>query len=229
MERLNKGEIVALVSDAGTPLISDPGYRLVSEVRKAGLAVTALPGASAPLAALATAALPTDKFLFAGFLPGKSNARRRALTELAEVPATLVFFEAAPRLAASLRDMAAELGARQAAVLRELTKKFEETRHGGLADLADHYQSSGPPKGEIVVLVAPPDGTAAVLGQAEIDALLLAALGRGSVKDAAREVAERTRLPRRDLYNRALALRDGEEVGGADAQAEALRSPAGDE
>ena len=229
MERLNKGEIVALVSDAGTPLISDPGYRLVSEVRKAGLAVTALPGASAPLAALATAALPTDKFLFAGFLPGKSNARRRALTELAEVPATLVFFEAAPRLAASLRDMAAELGARQAAVLRELTKKFEETRHGGLADLADHYQSSGPPKGEIVVVVAPPDGTAAVLGQAEIDALLLAALGRGSVKDAAREVAERTRLPRRDLYNRALALRDGEEVGGADAQAEALRSPAGDE
>ncbi|MDP6832024.1 MAG: 16S rRNA (cytidine(1402)-2'-O)-methyltransferase [Alphaproteobacteria bacterium] len=229
MERLKKGEIVALVSDAGTPLISDPGYRLVSEVRKAGLAVTALPGASAPLAALASAGLPTDKFLFAGFLPGKSNARRRALTELAAVPATLVFFEAAPRLVASLRDMAAELGVRQAAVLRELTKKFEEARHGSLAELADHYQTSGPPKGEIVVLVAPPDGTVAALGQAEVDAMLLAALGQGSLKDAARGVAERTGLPRRDLYNRALALRDGTGADGSDAQAGALHSSAGDE
>ncbi|MBV38870.1 MAG: 16S rRNA (cytidine(1402)-2'-O)-methyltransferase [Rhodospirillaceae bacterium] len=210
MERLNKGEIVALVSDAGTPLISDPGYRLVNEVRAADIAVTALPGASAPMAALASAGLPTNKFLFAGFLPGKSLARRRALAELAAVPATLVFFEAAPRLAASLVDMGLELGPRAAAVLRELTKKFEEARHGALSELAAHYQAAGPPKGEIVVLVAPPGDQAESLEPAEIDAMLQAALGQGSVKDAAKALAERTGLPRRDLYNRALKLRDGE-------------------
>ncbi len=209
MERLIKGEIVALVSDAGTPLISDPGYRLVNEARKAGVAVTALPGASAPLAALASAGLPTDKFLFAGFLPAKSTARRRALGELAAIPATLVFFESAPRLAASLTDMTAELGPRDAAVLRELTKKFEETRHGSLLDLARHYRTEGPPKGEIVVLVAPPDDRAIALDEAEIDALLLTALDQGSVKDAAAALAERTGLPRRALYNRALILRAG--------------------
>jgi len=210
MERLNKGEIVALVSDAGTPLISDPGYRLVNEVRAADIAVTALPGASAPMAALASAGLPTNKFLFAGFLPGKSLARRRALAELAAVPATLVFFEASPRLAASLVDMGLELGPRAAAVLRELTKKFEEARHGALSELAAHYQAAGPPKGEIVVLVAPPGDQAGSLEPAEIDAMLQAALGQGSVKDAAKALAERTGLPRRDLYNRALKLRDGE-------------------
>ncbi len=214
MERLNKGEIVALVSDAGTPLISDPGYRLVNEVRAADIAITALPGASAPMAALASAGMPTDKFLFAGFLPGKSAARRRALAELAAVPATLVFFEAAPRLAASLADMEAELGPREAAVLRELTKKFEEARHGALAELAAHYQVAGPPKGEIVVLVAPPGDKAEGLEPAEIDAMLRAALGQGSVKDAARALAEQTGLPRRDLYNRALELRDGESPDG---------------
>ncbi|MBT5898485.1 MAG: 16S rRNA (cytidine(1402)-2'-O)-methyltransferase, partial [Rhodospirillaceae bacterium] len=218
MERLIKGEIVALVSDAGTPLISDPGYRLVNEAREAGVAVTALPGASAPMAALASAGLPTDKFLFAGFLPAKSVARRRALGELAAVPATLVFFESASRLAASLADMAAELGTREAAVLRELTKKFEEARHGNLPDLATHYRTAGPPKGEIVVLVAPPDSRAVALDQAEIDALLLAALAQGSVKDAAAALVERTGLPRRALYNRALALRgDAVDVSPADA------------
>ena len=209
MERLNKGEIVALVSDAGTPLISDPGYRLVNEVRAADIAVTALPGASAPMAALASAGMPTDRFLFAGFLPGKTVARRRTLAELAVVPATLVFFEAAPRLAASLADMGLELGPRAAAVLRELTKKFEEARHGTLSDLAAHYQAVGPPKGEIVVLVAPPDDKAESLDPAEIDAMLQAALGQGSVKDAAKALAEQTGLPRRDLYNRALELRAG--------------------
>ncbi len=212
MERLNKGEIVALVSDAGTPLISDPGYRLVRAAREAGIAVTALPGASAPMAALASAGLPTDRFLFTGFLPGKSAARRRALGEFTALPATLVFFEAAPRLAASLSDMAAVLGPRPSAVLRELTKKFEEVRHGNLDELAAHYKSAGPPKGEIVVLVGP--GTAErgeVLDQAEIDALILAALEHGSVKDAAAALAERTGLPRRDLYNRAVSLRGGME------------------
>ena len=209
MERLNKGEIVALVSDAGTPLISDPGYRLVRAAQEMGFPVTALPGASAPLAALASAGLPTDRFLFTGFLPGKTVARCRMLADFKTISATLVFFEAAPRLAASLADMAVVLGPRQAAVLRELTKKFEEARHGELDQLAAHYQVAGPPKGEIVVLVAPPDVAAATFAQTEIDALLLAAMAQGSVKDAAAALAEQTGLPRRDLYNRALRLRDG--------------------
>ena len=229
MERLIKGEIVALVSDAGTPLISDPGYRLVKEARKAGISVTALPGASAPLAALASAGLPTDRFLFVGFLPPKSVARRRTLNELAGLSATLVFFESTSRLAASLADMTAELGSREAAVLRELTKKFEEARHGILPDLARHYQTEGPPKGEIVVLVGPPDRRAAVVDEAEMDVLLMAALDQGSVKDAAAALAESTGLPRRALYNRALVLRG---VTGDDSRANAgdhLRLRAEDE
>lgn len=210
IERLKKGEIVALVSDAGTPLISDPGYKLVTAVREADIAVTALPGASAPMAALASAGLPTDRFLFAGFLPSKTVARRKALVELAGISATLVFFEGAPRLAASLGDMAAELGSRQAAVMRELTKKFEEARHGTLEELAAHYGDAGRPKGEIVILVAPADDQVVPLEQDEIDALLVAELGRGRVKDAAKIIAEQTGLPRRDLYNRAIVLRDGD-------------------
>lgn len=207
MERLNNGEIVALVSDAGTPLISDPGYRLVNEAREAGFAVTALPGASAPMVALASAGLPTDRFFFAGFLPRKSAARRRILGEFLGLSATLVFFEAAPRLAASLSDMAEVLGHRDGAVLRELTKKFEEARHGDLRELADHYKFTGPPKGEIVVLVGPATGQPPALDSAEIDALLLAALDGSSVKDAAAALVERTGLPRRNLYSRALGLR----------------------
>ena len=210
MKRLNKGEIVALVSDAGTPLISDPGYRLVNEAREAGIAVTALPGASAPMAALATAGLPTDRFLFGGFLPAKSSARRRALEELTDLAATLVFFEAAPRLAATLSDMASVLGSRQAAVLRELTKKFEESRHGDLSKLAAHYRDAGPPKGEIVILVAPGSKDEAALDADAVDALLQAALAGDSVKDAAAAIAEQTGLPRRELYARALKLRDTE-------------------
>ena len=213
MERLNRGEIVALVSDAGTPLISDPGYKLVTEARAKGFAVTALPGASAPMAALASAGLPTDRFLFAGFLPNKSTARRRALEALSDLSATLVFFEGSPRLAASLADMAAVLGPRDGAVMRELTKKFEEARHGDLNALAAHYQTAGPPKGEIVVLVAPATGQEIVLDQGDIDALLMAALAGGRVKDAAAAVAQQTGLPRRDMYNRALVLR-GDKPGG---------------
>ncbi|MBT4687274.1 MAG: 16S rRNA (cytidine(1402)-2'-O)-methyltransferase [Rhodospirillaceae bacterium] len=210
MERLINGEIVALVSDAGTPLISDPGYKLVKAAREGDVAVTALPGASAPMAALASAGLPTDRFLFTGFLPGKTVARRRTLAELASLSATLVFFEAAPRLAASLADMAAELGPREAAVMRELTKKFEEARHGSLEELAGHYAEAGPPKGEIVILVAPPGDETVPMEAGDIDALLVLELERGSVKDAARAVAEQTGLPRRDLYNRAVALRADE-------------------
>ena len=148
---------MALVSDAGTPLVADPGYRLAVEAIAAGHAVTAAPGASALLAALAVAGLPTDRFLFAGFLPPRPAARRRALAELAAVPATLVFYESPRRLAASLADMAAVLGAaRPAAVCRELTKRFEEARRAPLSELAAHYAAAPEPKGEIVVVVGPP-------------------------------------------------------------------------
>lgn len=202
------GKSVVLVSDAGTPLVADPGYRLAVEAAAAGHAVTAVPGASALLAALAIAGLPTDRFLFAGFLPPKAAARRRTLAELAGVPATLVFYESPRRLAASLADMASVLGAeRAAAVCRELTKRFEEARRGRLGALAA-AQAEGPePKGEIVVVVGPP-GEAAPDGGA-LDAALGRALDGASVKDAAAEVAAALGLPRRQVYARALELAKG--------------------
>ena len=202
------GGSVALVSDAGTPLVADPGYRLALEAAAAGHAVTAVPGASALLAALAVAALPTDRFLFAGFLPPRSPARRRALAELARVPATLVFYESPRRLAASLADMAAVLGeARGAAVCRELTKRFEEARRGQLGTLAAAQAGAPDPRGEIVVVVGPPGETAPPAGA--LDAALARALAGGSVRDAAAEVAAALGLPRREVYARALALARG--------------------
>lgn len=202
---LAEGRSVALVSDAGTPLLADPGYRLATEAIAAGHAVTAVPGASALLAGLAVAGLPTDRFLFAGFLPPRAAARRRALAELAAVPSTLVFYESPRRLAEALAAMAETLGAgRQASVSRELTKRFEETRRGRLGDLAAAYADSGPPKGEIVVVVGPP--VAEAPEEAAVDAALLAALGRASLKDAVAEVADALGLPRREVYGRALAL-----------------------
>jgi 16S rRNA (cytidine1402-2'-O)-methyltransferase len=206
LDRLAAGGRVALVSDAGTPLISDPGYKLVREAVAEGHHVTTLPGASSVMAALTLAGLPTDRFLFNGFLSAKHEARCRELIELVAVPATLVFLESAPRLAASLADMAAQLGPREAAVARELTKRFEEVRRGTLAELAAHYAKAGPPKGEIVVVVGPPPSQAP-LGEAEIDAMLANALGRESLKDAVAEVMTMTGLPRRDVYARALALK----------------------
>ena len=210
LKRLNKGEIVALVSDAGTPLISDPGYRLVKEVRDAGLNVTALPGASAVLAALASAGLPTDRFIFIGFLPSRSTGRRKALATVANTSATLVIYESAARLGKSLADMAMVLGSRQAAVMRELTKKFEETQRGDLSTLAEYYANFKTLKGEIVVIIAPGDCAAADLDQDAIDAILRVELALHHVKDAAALVAERTGLARRYLYNRALRLREAE-------------------
>jgi len=210
LKRLAEGEAVALVSDAGTPLVSDPGLKLARAAAEAGLAVTAIPGASAALAGLAVAGLPTDRFLFAGFLPAKSAGRRKALDDLAAVPATLVFYEAARRLPAALADMAAVLGARPAAVARELTKLHEEVARDDLAALAARYAGAGPPKGEVVVLVGPPEAVE-VAGEV-VDKRLTAALMRMSVRDAAAEVAEELGLPRRQLYERALALlgrRDG--------------------
>lgn len=203
--RIAAGEAVALVSDAGMPLISDPGYRLVQAVLDANLPVTTVPGAAAPLAALQLSGLPSDRFLFAGFLPARASARQRALGEVAGIAATLVFFETGPRLADSLGDMAAVLGARPAAVVREITKLHEEARRASLDDLARHYGEAGPPKGEIVVVVGPPmEG--AEDDEAAVDAMLSDALRDQSVRDAAAMVAAATGRPRRQVYRRALAL-----------------------
>ena len=206
LERLRRGESVALVSDAGTPLISDPGFKLVRAALGERLAVTSLPGPSAALAALVLSGLPSDRFLFAGFLPPKEAARRRTLGELARVPATLVFFESAPRLADALADMTRLLGQRQAAVARELTKLYEEVRRGDLAELARHYRDAGPPKGELVVVVAPPPEEAPELGGEALDRALQSALASMSLRDASAAVAAATGLPKREIYARALAL-----------------------
>ena len=206
---LAAGRSVALVSDAGTPMVADPGYRLANAAIAAGHPVTAVPGASAVLAGLAVAGLPTDRFLFAGFLPPRAAARRRALAALAAVPATLVFYESPRRLAASLADMAAVLGPdRPAAVCRELTKRFEETRRDRLDALASEAAGEAAPKGEIVVLVGPP--VAHPADGADLDAALAAALPGRSVRDAAATVAAALGLPRRQVYARALALARGD-------------------
>ena len=156
LARLAEGAAIALVSDAGTPLVSDPGYKLVRAVREAGHAVTVVPGASAALAALAVAGLPTDRFFFEGFLPAKSGQRRARIAELARIPATLILYETGPRLAAALADLAQGLGPREAAVCRELTKLHEEVRRGALAALAQDYATADEPRGEIVLVIAPP-------------------------------------------------------------------------
>jgi 16S rRNA (cytidine1402-2'-O)-methyltransferase len=204
LRRLADGAAIALVSDAGTPLVSDPGFKLVRAAHEAGHAVTTLPGASATLAALTVAGLPTDQFLFAGFLPPKESARRARIAELARIPATLVLFETGPRAAAALADLAAGLGPREAALCRELTKLHEEVRRGDLAALAQGCAGSEL-RGEIVLVIAPPDAPAPASAD-ETDALLRAALTRVSLKDAVGEVAEVTGLPRRELYQRALVL-----------------------
>jgi len=207
LAQLAKGARVALVSDAGTPLISDPGYKLVAEARAAGHKVHVVPGASSVSAALSVAGLPTDRFLFVGFLPPKTHARKAALEELKSARASLVLLEGPSRLAALLRDAGAVLGPREAAVARELTKLHEDLRRGSLEELAVQYETEGPPKGEIVVIIGPPTEH---LGAAiDVDAALRAALETGSVKDAAAEVAEMTGRPRREIYARALELAKG--------------------
>jgi len=207
MAALAEGQRVALVSDAGTPLVSDPGYRLVREAAAAGHPVIPIPGASALLAALAAAGLPTDRFLFAGFPPPRSAARRSFLEELAGIRATLVFYEGGSRLAASLADMADVLGPdREACVGRELTKLYETVVRGPLSALAADPQFADP-KGELVVLVGP--GREAAASAADADAALADALKRLKPADAAAEVAKALGLPRRDLYRRAMELRAG--------------------
>ena len=198
-------EAVALLSDAGTPLISDPGYKLVRDARAAGHAITTIPGPCAAIAALTLSALPTDRFLFMGFLPAKSKARSDNLAEVAAVRATLIFYESGPRLSASLTDMALALGDREAAVCREISKSYEEVRTGSLTELAAAYQDNGP-KGEIVVVVGPP-GEKEKASEEDADALLREALIRLPVGKAASEVAKATGLDRRALYARALDLK----------------------
>ena len=204
IERMREGA-VALVSDAGTPLISDPGYKLVRDARAAGIPVTTVPGPSAAVAALTLAGLPTDRFLFLGFLPAKAGARAAAIAEVAAVRATLVLYESGPRLAATLKALADGLGERDAAVAREISKRFEETVGGTLAELARRY-AEAPPKGEIVVVVGPP-GEAEAAGEAQVDEALREAMGRLSASRAAAEVAERLGVPRRQAYERALRLK----------------------
>ena len=211
LRRMRDGDAIALVSDAGTPLISDPGYKLVDAALEDGLGVYAVPGPSAVMAALSVAGLPTDRFLFLGFLPPRDAARRRALNEVGQIDASLVVFETARRLRASLADMAAVLGPRSAAVCREMTKKFEEVRRGSLAELADHYEAAGAPKGEIVVVVGPPDSEMLQAARADAaaataDSLLREALASMGPGRAASKVAAATGVPRNTLYARALEL-----------------------
>jgi 16S rRNA (cytidine1402-2'-O)-methyltransferase len=209
LARLEQGQAVALVSDAGTPLVSDPGYKLVREVIGAGIGVVALPGASAVLAGLTLSGLPSDRFLFAGFLPSRAGERKSVLEEVGGVRATLIFFESAQRLDDSLPALADVLGDRQAVVARELTKMHEEVRRGSLRELAAHYAKAGAPRGEVTLIVAPPDASAAK-GGAQIDAALKAALAFMPVKAAAEMIADLTDGSRKVLYARALELKDGD-------------------
>jgi 16S rRNA (cytidine1402-2'-O)-methyltransferase len=206
LARLAAGEAVALVSDAGTPLLSDPGYKLVQACAAAGVAVVPVPGASALLAALVTAALPTDRVLFAGFLPPKTAARKTEIAALKGLAATLVFYESAQRLPETLADLALVLGPRRAAVCRELTKRFEETRRDRLDALAAHYAAAGAPRGEVAIVVEGDAGEKPVVAVADIDAALQRALATHSVRDAAALVALELGQPKRSVYARALAL-----------------------
>jgi 16S rRNA (cytidine1402-2'-O)-methyltransferase len=204
---LQEGRSVALVSDAGTPLVSDPGFRLVEQALAAGIRVVPIPGPSAVLAALTASGLPSDAFLFAGFLPVKDGQRKTRLTQLATVPATLIFFESPRRLAETLVAMAEVLGDRPAAIGRELTKTFEEMRTGTLAALAAHYAEAPTPKGEIVICVGPPDDKADAPG--DIDRLLTSLAAEMPASKAAAEAAKMTGQPKQALYRRLLELRDG--------------------
>lgn len=208
IKEIENGQKIALVSDAGMPLISDPGYKLVRDARDRGLYVTSIPGASAPLMALQLSGLPSDQFVFLGFLPNKTTARKEALRKWKDAPASLIFFESAQRLADALGDAEDSLGNRKAAVVRELTKKFEETWMGTLAELRERLERDGPPKGEIVVVIDRAEDVAAI-SDADIDALLIDAIAHAPVKDAAAAIAQKYGKSKKDLYNRAIELKNG--------------------
>jgi 16S rRNA (cytidine1402-2'-O)-methyltransferase len=210
LARLAAGDAVALVSDAGTPLVSDPGFKLVRAAREAGHLVIAAPGASALLTALTSSGLPTDRFFFEGFLPTKDGQRKARIAELSRVAATLILYEGGSRVARTLAALAEGLGPRQAAACRELTKLHEEVRRGALAELAEHYAKDAETRGEFTIVVEPPADQAAPDAE-DVDALLRRALQNASVKDAVSDVAAATGLPRRQIYQRALALGDGDD------------------
>ncbi len=207
MEKLKAGQVIAQISDAGTPLISDPGFKLVEAALEIGQTIVPVPGASAILTALVGAGLPTDKFYFEGFLPNKSSERRRRLRELETVPGTLVFFEAPHRVQESLNDLLAILGNRPAAAARELTKKFEEIRRGSLSELAQIYAEGAEMRGEFVLLVGAPISVNEALSDADIDTKLQEAMKLHSAKDAAAIVASDLGLPKRQVYARAIQFK----------------------
>lgn len=215
LERLAQGASVALVSDAGTPLISDPGFKLVHEACAAGHTVVALPGASSVLTALSVAGLPTNRFFFEGFLPSKQSARRARVAELARIDATLVLFESGNRVQDSLLDLADVMGDREAAICRELTKLHEEVSRGPVAELArtaDGLET----RGEFVLVIGPPAADAKVMGEGDLDELLRASLLRDSVKDSVAHAVELSGRPRREVYARALEL--AKEIRGGDGE-----------
>nr|WP_149037549.1 16S rRNA (cytidine(1402)-2'-O)-methyltransferase [Hirschia baltica] len=212
---LEKGMRIALISDAGTPLVSDPGYKLAREAIEAGHYVTALPGASAPLAALTISGLPSNSFLFAGFPPPKQTARLKFYEKFVSLESTLIFFEGPSRLAKSLADMLTIYGNREAVLAREITKRFEEARRLPLAELANAIELEGPPKGELVILIGPPLAGGEII-QEDLDSAIIAALANFSVKQASSEVAEKFGLKKRDVYARALILKEMDQNNGGE-------------
>lgn len=204
MDELGAGKIIALISDAGTPLISDPGYRLVNECRDNNIMVTSLPGASALLCALTNAGMPTNNFLFQGFLPPKMQARQNEIKKFANVDASIIYYESPKRLLACLKDLKTVLGNREAAVCRELTKLYEEVRKDSLEALIEHYEGSPTPKGEIVIIVSPPDKSEGAVD--DLDGALKDALEKLSVKEAVAAVTYMTGRKRKEVYKRALEL-----------------------
>ncbi|SDT28730.1 16S rRNA (cytidine(1402)-2'-O)-methyltransferase [Bradyrhizobium canariense] len=217
LERLAQGASIALVSDAGTPLISDPGFKLVREVCAAGHAVIALPGPSSVLAALAVAALPTDRFFFEGFLPAKETARRTRLAELAKIDATLVMFESGNRVQDTLADLAEAMGARDAAICRELTKMHEDVKRAPIAELA-RAADTLETRGEFVLVVGPPPADAQIMAKDELDDLLRSRLRYDSVKDTVAHAVELSGRPRREIYARALELAKEAAMEGEDGE-----------
>ncbi len=204
LEKLASGGSVALISDAGMPLVSDPGYKLVRDCLDLGLNVTSVPGANAPLAALQLSGMPTDRFCFLGFLSPKEKARREALEEWKNAKASLVLFESAPRLVGALEDIEVVLGNREMAVLREITKMYEEVRRGPASELVAHYRQEGPPKGEIVLVIAPPEEK--VFSEEDLVKKLKTALKTMGTKEAASHVADETGVSRKVLYEMALKI-----------------------
>lgn len=208
LEKLKKGVSIALVSDAGTPLVSDPGYKLVRACREQGIQVTTVPGANAVLSALQLSGLPSDSFFFKGFLPPKTHARQQLLRELETIPATLIFYETSHRLIEMLSDLRLILGDRETAVVREITKKFEETKNGLLSELIDYYTQEGAPKGELVVVVDRYKKTENAVSAEDLTALIQKTLQDYSVRDTVERIVSLTGLNKRDLYKKVLEIKE---------------------